>query len=201
MKDFIFVSKANSTLNLCVNDQDLFFRNGMILITVDWFNEKCDDFFIKYNGIHIYMIFESDTPGRKYNEDVMDIQTADDKIVLRFTLINSIFINIKKNLDDNFFLRNSCIEDFRGELDKRIEQICNCVKPSRVKKTVLTRMEVNVLSHIQQGLNNNDIACIFCCSPRTISLHKRNAMSKLGFKKNNELYQWLLSSGLDRYVN
>ena len=60
----------------------------------------------------------------------------------------------------------------------------------------ITRRECEVLRHIKQGMPQKDIAKIMCLKVKTISSHKRSAMRKLNFKRNHELFHWMLLGGL-----
>lgn len=61
----------------------------------------------------------------------------------------------------------------------------------------LTLKERQVLSILRHGLRNNQVARLMALTPKTVSTHKRNAMSKLGFTRNAELYHWLQNGGLN----
>ncbi|WP_440515061.1 helix-turn-helix domain-containing protein [Serratia sarumanii] len=64
-------------------------------------------------------------------------------------------------------------------------QTCPCCTQT------LTSRERQVLSCIKGAYDINHIARSLSLSPKTVSAHKRNAMLKLGFRRNNELYYWL----------
>jgi two-component system response regulator FixJ len=51
----------------------------------------------------------------------------------------------------------------------------------------LTRMERTVLEHILAGRTNRQIANVLCRSPRTIEVHRRHIMQKLGVANLVEL--------------
>lgn len=57
--------------------------------------------------------------------------------------------------------------------------------------SVLTPREFQVLSAIEQGLQPDRIARRLGLSVKTVSTHKCNAMRKLGFSRNHQLYDWL----------
>jgi two-component system response regulator TtrR len=66
-------------------------------------------------------------------------------------------------------------------LRSTLETILNrshSVAPRR--QTVLTRMERLVLRHILKGKTSQEIAAILNRSPRTVEVHRRNLMRKLG---------------------
>ncbi|MFK3844013.1 MULTISPECIES: response regulator transcription factor [Serratia] len=61
----------------------------------------------------------------------------------------------------------------------------------------LTPREWEVLYTIRLGMLPRQVAGCLNLSVKTVSAHKRAAMRKLGFQRNNELYQWLRQGGLD----
>lgn len=60
----------------------------------------------------------------------------------------------------------------------------------------LTPRERDVLQGISQELTPDQIASKLSLNVKTVSTHKLTAMRKLGFKRNGELYYWLLQGGL-----
>ncbi len=70
---------------------------------------------------------------------------------------------------------------------------CSCMSP-------LTSREVDVLRCIYRGMNGRDTGAYLHISNKTANAHKQNAMRKLNFRCNQELYQWLLQGG-GNYLN
>ncbi|RTF43128.1 helix-turn-helix transcriptional regulator [Serratia marcescens] len=62
---------------------------------------------------------------------------------------------------------------------------------------VLTPREQQILSALGRGRRGWQIALQMHLSPKTVSTHKRVAMTKLGLIRNTDLYHWLQSGGLD----
>lgn len=63
----------------------------------------------------------------------------------------------------------------------------------------LTARELDVLTHLFAGKNVTTAALMMHRDVRTISTHKRNAMHKLGFQNDGELYfhgKWMAINGL-----
>lgn len=60
----------------------------------------------------------------------------------------------------------------------------------------LTLREREVLSCLEQGKSLMETANEMNLKDKTVSTHKRTAMRKLNFKRNHELYHWLLQGGL-----
>lgn len=60
----------------------------------------------------------------------------------------------------------------------------------------LTLREREVLRCLKQGKSLMETANEMSLKDKTVSTHKRAAMRKLNFKRNHELYHWLLQGGL-----
>lgn len=60
----------------------------------------------------------------------------------------------------------------------------------------LTLREREVLRCLKQGKSQMETAYAMSIKDKTVSTHKRTAMRKLNFKRNHELYHWLLEDGL-----
>jgi two-component system capsular synthesis response regulator RcsB len=61
----------------------------------------------------------------------------------------------------------------------------------------LTRRELDVLTYLFSGMNVSAVAAKMHRDIRTISTHKRNAMAKLGFKNDSELFAqgiWMMKA-------
>lgn len=71
--------------------------------------------------------------------------------------------------------------------------VCSCMYP-------LTPREEDVLRCIHMGMNGQDTGRYLHISNKTANAHKQNAMRKLNFRCNQELYQWLLQGG-GHYLN
>lgn len=61
---------------------------------------------------------------------------------------------------------------------------------------LLTLREREVLSYLRQGKSHEETANVMSLHVKTVSSHKRSAMRKLNFKRNHELFHWLLQGGL-----
>jgi len=60
----------------------------------------------------------------------------------------------------------------------------------------LTLREREVLNHLKQGKTQVETASCMSLKVKTVSSHKRSAMRKLNFRRNNELFHWMLQGGL-----
>ncbi|EPJ9041191.1 response regulator transcription factor [Serratia ureilytica] len=62
----------------------------------------------------------------------------------------------------------------------------------------LTAKELDVLTQLFSGKSVTNVALTMCRDIRTVSTHKRNAMLKLGFRSDGELYlqgKWMAAQG------
>ncbi|MCB0333937.1 MAG: response regulator transcription factor [Bdellovibrionales bacterium] len=61
---------------------------------------------------------------------------------------------------------------------------------------VLTKREIEILSHLANGLPNREIGKMLHISTRTVDTHRSNILKKLKVKTNAELVKLALGSGL-----
>jgi len=66
-------------------------------------------------------------------------------------------------------------------LQAAVESLCRHTPPKPVgRRAALTHAEQVVLGHILEGRTNQEIANLLCRSTRTIEVHRRHLMTKLG---------------------
>lgn len=69
----------------------------------------------------------------------------------------------------------------RDSLLETVQTLLACNTAERVLlDRVLTRMEMKILYHILDGKNNREVADVLHRSPRTVEVHRRHLMRKLG---------------------
>lgn len=127
-------------------------------------------FFIKDKG------WSSDTPKRK----TVCEQCGSG------TLYRHQDISVLHDLLDRMLVR----QETRSPPDHR----CQCQRMS-----LLTPREVDVLQCLTKGMSGRSIAIHLDISEKTVNAHKQSAMRKLNFRRNQELYHWLLQGGT-RYL-
>lgn len=66
---------------------------------------------------------------------------------------------------------------------------CRCLSP-------LTTRETEVLQCLATGMCIQDTASYLVISNKTVNAHKRSAMHKLHFRRNQELHKWFVQGGL-----
>lgn len=91
---------------------------------------------------------------------------------------------VAKPLDRDLFLRT---------VQRLIEQNA---RPAAFLEESLTRAERRILYHVLEGRNNREIAAALHRSPRTIEVHRRHLMQKLGAANIIELLQRAADLGL-----
>lgn len=69
-------------------------------------------------------------------------------------------------------------------------------EPSPHPADVLTEREIEVLTLVAQGLNNDEIAARLVISPRTASVHVSHILSKLGLENRTQAALHALRAGL-----
>lgn len=84
------------------------------------------------------------------------------------------------------------LDNWLASLEGSARSVVNC--PQHMMR--LTSREHEVLSIMQRELTPSEIAADLGINIKTVSHHKRNAMHKLGFSRNSELYHWLRQGGL-----
>lgn len=81
------------------------------------------------------------------------------------------------------------------------EKACSLLRPNQCPCiSLLTPREVDVLQRLTLGMSGRNIAAQLRISEKTVNAHKQSAMRKLNFRRNQELYRWLLQGGA-RYLN
>lgn len=68
--------------------------------------------------------------------------------------------------------------------------------PLRHPENLLTQREVEVLTFVAQGLNNDDIADRLVISPRTVSVHVSHILTKLELQNRTQAALYALRTGL-----
>ncbi|WP_061322344.1 LuxR family transcriptional regulator [Serratia rubidaea] len=84
------------------------------------------------------------------------------------------------------------LDNWLASLEDAVRPVVSC--PQHMMQ--LTSREHEVLSDMQRELTPAEIAADLGINIKTVSHHKRNAMHKLGFSRNSELYHWLRQGGL-----
>lgn len=105
-----------------------------------------------------------------------------DAILSRNDCLNNLQKNIFEIVKNNFFCSNHCIE----MLTKNTPGLNSTNR-------VMTNNEIEVLDKFSLGNSVSEIAAKSQRSIKTVSNHKRNAMSKLGIETDSELHLFIMS--------
>lgn len=139
------------------------------------------------DGIEVLAYMEK----RKWKIPMIAVTMYDDPKIIRTAFKSGL---------DGYILKKNAVE----ELYKGIEEVLagntymgkgvslNSINKSKqdsnqqkfedrfMKKTNLTRRELEILYHISQALSNKEIADLLFISDQTVSVHRKNIMRKLG---------------------
>lgn len=110
--------------------------------------------------------------------------------------LSHVFQGVRKN---GTLYRHQSIDDVRNMLEAAM--FMRRFQLPRGDYTVaepLTYRESEVLRYLRQGRSPTDTARVMKLQVKTVSSHKRSAMRKLNFKRNHELFHWMLQGGLTR---
>ncbi len=108
-------------------------------------------------------------------------------------LLSHLFQSVRKN---GTLYRNQPIDAVKSMLEEAIS-VQGCLPPSSTPVTKhFTFRESEVLRYLRQGKSHEETANVMRLHVKTISGYKRSAMRKLNFKRNQELFHWLLQGGL-----
>ncbi|WP_174847842.1 response regulator transcription factor [Yersinia artesiana] len=105
-----------------------------------------------------------------------------DAILSRSDCLNNLQNNIIEISKGEFF----CNNNYNGELTK------NTIGRNSTNR-MMTNNEIEILDRVSLGESVSEIAVQSQRSIKTVSNHKRNAMSKLGIETDLELYLFVLS--------
>ncbi|MEX2940736.1 response regulator transcription factor [Serratia fonticola] len=114
----------------------------------------------------------------------------------RNSLLSHIFKSVRKN---GTLYRNQTIDVVKSMLEEEISvqgYQPPSITPGNVATQGLTLREGEVLRYLRQGKSHVETANVMRLHVKTVSSHKRSAMRKLNFKRNHELFHWLLQGGL-----
>lgn len=84
------------------------------------------------------------------------------------------------------------------ELKDREGAVISAAKCHFCTRMILTQRELEVMRCMTREMAPKSLTRYLNLSPKTVSAHKRAVMRKLGFKRNEELYHWLRSGGLEQ---
>jgi DNA-binding NarL/FixJ family response regulator len=129
------------------------------------------------------------------------------KIVFLSMYQESNFIQAAKNLGaEGYLLKDSSSEEIIASLHKVVagvkvykEELASVNLHHEdffVKNFALSNREVEVIKHIKNGLNTEEIADTLCLSYETIKTHRKNIFFKLNISKASELITFAVKYGI-----
>lgn len=110
--------------------------------------------------------------------------------------LSHVFQGVPKN---GTLYRNQSIEDVKDTLEAamfmRRFQLPRLMPGGDCTVDLLSDRESEVLRYLRQGKTPTETARVMNLQVKTVSSHKRSAMRKLNFKRNHELFHWMLQGG------
>ncbi|MFL4422392.1 LuxR C-terminal-related transcriptional regulator [Serratia marcescens] len=199
--------KKNSTPNkewhIVIIDDDKFYASGLAIVLEKYLNsigqstvfsfhypckKKAD---IVFQAIRCGTVIVPRNPSSMRNDKPLYVAIAE----IKDAHLKHLYKKINKN---NILYRHQsegiAFQLMENILSKQLMQ--RTPVKAQPNQTSFTQREREVLHLIKQG---KTLTCMSAClgiNVKTISAHKRNAMKKLNFKRNQELFHWLLQSDL-----
>ncbi|MEX2944267.1 helix-turn-helix transcriptional regulator [Serratia fonticola] len=193
------------TLTIMISDTNRYFASGLESMLRQYFANQglAPRIFINdHRGYSADLVFQS-----------VDIQQRSRFCLYHHTLSKSKVIVIQNSANTSFrqnvqpvclYIKGMIYRGMaRKEMLLEVERVWrlgaqisdrpNCPRCGKA----LTLREKQVLLTIRDGMCLSKVARFLSLSPKTVSAHKRNAMSKLGLQRNSELFCWLRNGGLN----
>lgn len=111
----------------------------------------------------------------------------------RNSLLSHLFKSVRKS---GALYRNQPIDVVKSMLEEVISMQGGPPAKTMLGTQGFTLRESEVLRYLRQGKSHEEAANVMRLSVKTVSGYKRSAMRKLNFKRNQELFHWLLQGGL-----
>ncbi|CAI1952657.1 TPA: helix-turn-helix domain-containing protein [Serratia fonticola] len=188
-------------IKVLIIDKDNYFIAGLRRVISDFYRSK--DISVQFIDRHVAdfsadIIFQTIDYGARFNLWRSLPSGAPSPLVFlirdqRNGLLSHLFKSARKNgtLD-----RNQPIDVVKNMLEEAIS-MQGCLPPKTTLGTQgFTLRESEVLRYLRQGKSHEETANVMRLHVKTISGYKRSAMRKLNFKRNQELFHWLLQGGL-----
>lgn len=190
-------------ISISLNDNDKYFLAGLQYGLIEYFTDlhTLVDFCSGYLTDKPDIIFEALYPGEKTN-------------ICRHFPVNApqpLYFVIRDKTERYFSPPIRCIAKsttlYRSQsIGEMLEMVKQAIQLRSLPQErlhhcpachsqSLSERECQVLSYLRQGISQSQTANILQLKVKTVHSHKRSAMKKLNFTRNNELFRWLLRSG------
>ncbi len=189
-------------IKVLIIDKDNYFIAGLRRVISDFYRSK--DISVQFIDRHVTdfsadIIFQTIDYGARFNVWRYLPSGVPAPLVFlirdqRNNLLSHLFQSVRKS---ETLYRNQPIDVLKSMLEEAISAQ-ECQSPSYVASQGLTLREGEVLRYLRQGKSHEETANVMSLHVKTVSSHKRSAMRKLNFKRNQELFHWLLQGGLSR---
>lgn len=188
-------------IKVLIIDKDNYFIAGLRRVISDFYRSK--DITVQFIDRHVPgfsadIIFQAFDYGAMFNVWRYLPSGVPTPLVFlirdqKKRLPSHLFQSVRKN---GTLYRNQPIDAVKSMLEEAIS-VQGCLPPSKTPVTKhFTFRESEVLRYLRQGKSHEETANVMRLHVKTISGYKRSAMRKLNFKRNQELFHWLLQGGL-----
>ncbi|AYM89258.1 DNA-binding response regulator [Serratia sp. 3ACOL1] len=188
-------------IKVLIIDKDNYFIAGLRRIISDFYRSKdiSVQFIVRHvAGFSADIIFQTFDYGARFNVWRSLPSGAPSPLVFlirdqRNSLLSHLFQSVRKS---GTLYRNQPIDVLKSMLEEAIS-MQGFLPPKKMLDTQgFTLRESEVLRYLRQGKSHEETANVMRLHVKTISGYKRSAMRKLNFKRNQELFHWLLQGGL-----
>lgn len=198
------MAESAKTIKVLIIDKNSYFIAGLRRIILDFYsNQDITVQFIDRNMLEFSadIIFQAIDYGAMFNvwrHLPSEVPTPSVFLIRdqRNSLLSHIFQSVRKS---GTLYRNQTIDEVKSMLEEAIYvqgYQPTSTTPGYIATQGLTLREGEVLRYLRQGKSHVETANVMRLHVKTVSSHKRSAMRKLNFKRNHELFHWLLQGGL-----
>ncbi|MBC3211573.1 helix-turn-helix transcriptional regulator [Serratia fonticola] len=188
-------------IKVLIIDKDSYFIAGLRRVISDFYRDK--DITLQFIDRHVAgfsadIIFQAFDYGVMFNVWRHLSSGMPTPLVFlirdqRNSLLSHLFQSVRKS---GTLYRNQPIDVVKSMLEEAIfMQECQPAKTT-LDTQGFTLRESEVLRYLRQGKSHEETAHVMRLNVKTVSGYKRSAMRKLNFKRNQELFHWLLQGGL-----
>ncbi|WP_447876624.1 response regulator transcription factor [Serratia fonticola] len=188
-------------IKVLIIDKDNYFIAGLRRVISDFYRSK--DISVQFMVRHAPefradIIFKAINYGPMFNVGCPQPSRGQTPLLFmirdqRDILLPHPFQSVRKS---GTLYRNQPIDAVRIMLEEAIS-VQGCLPSKTTLGTQgFTLRESEVLRYLRQGKSHEETANVMRLHVKTVSGYKRSAMRKLNFKRNQELFHWLLQGGL-----
>ncbi|CAI1516790.1 helix-turn-helix domain-containing protein [Serratia fonticola] len=188
-------------IKVLIIDKDNYFIAGLRRVISDFYRSK--DITVQFIDRHVPgfsadIIFQAFDYGAMFNVWRYLPSGVPTPLVFlirdqRNSLLSHLFQSVRKS---GTLYRNQPIDVVKSMLEEAISMQGRLPLKTTLDTQGFTLRESEVLRYLRQGKSHEETANVMRLNVKTVSGYKRSAMRKLNFKRNQELFHWLLQGGL-----